>query len=36
MAVRALEIKFTPEQLKALDEIWPADRVVAAPEAYAW
>jgi aryl-alcohol dehydrogenase-like predicted oxidoreductase len=31
----ALEIKFTPEQLKKLDEIWPG-LGGTAPEAYAW
>jgi aryl-alcohol dehydrogenase-like predicted oxidoreductase len=34
-SVRALEIKFTPEQLATLDEIWPGPGG-AAPEAYAW
>ncbi|MBZ0292843.1 MAG: aldo/keto reductase [Anaerolineae bacterium] len=32
---RALEITFTDEQLKKLDEIWPGPGG-AAPEAYAW
>ena len=34
-SLRALEIKFTEEQLKKLDEIWPGPGG-AAPEAYAW
>ena len=34
-SLRALEIKFTDEQLKKLDEIWPGPGG-AAPEAYAW
>ncbi|HEX3051379.1 MAG TPA: aldo/keto reductase [Aggregatilineaceae bacterium] len=34
-ALRALEIKFTEEQLKQLDEIWPGPGGTA-PEAYAW
>ncbi len=34
-ALRATEIKFTEEQLKTLDEIWPGPGG-AAPEAYAW
>ncbi|MEZ4669114.1 MAG: aldo/keto reductase [Anaerolineae bacterium] len=34
-SLRALEIKFTEEQLKRLDEIWPGPGG-AAPEAYAW
>jgi aryl-alcohol dehydrogenase-like predicted oxidoreductase len=34
-AMRALEIKFTPEQLQKLDEIWPGPGGTA-PEAYAW
>lgn len=34
-SLRALEIAFTPEQLKTLDEIWPGPGG-AAPEAYAW
>jgi aryl-alcohol dehydrogenase-like predicted oxidoreductase len=34
-SMRALEIKFTPAQLKKLDEIWPGPGG-AAPEAYAW
>ncbi len=34
-SLRALEIKFTPAQLKKLDEIWPGPGG-AAPEAYAW
>jgi len=34
-SLRALEIKFSEEQLKKLDEIWPGPGG-AAPEAYAW
>ena len=34
-SLRALEIKFTGEQLKKLDEIWPGPGGTA-PEAYAW
>jgi aryl-alcohol dehydrogenase-like predicted oxidoreductase len=34
-AIRALEIKFTPEQLKTLDDIWPGPGG-PAPEAFAW
>ncbi len=34
-SLRALEIKFSPEELKALDEIWPGPGG-PAPEAYAW
>ncbi len=34
-SLRALEIKFTEEQLAKLDEIWPGPGG-AAPEAYAW
>lgn len=34
-SLRALEIKFSDEQLKRLDEIWPGPGG-AAPEAYAW
>ncbi|MBI1280378.1 MAG: aldo/keto reductase [Anaerolineaceae bacterium] len=34
-SLRALDIKFTEEQLKKLDEIWPGPGG-AAPEAYAW
>ena len=34
-SLRALEIKFAPETLKKLDEIWPGPGG-AAPEAYAW
>lgn len=34
-SLRAFEIKFTPEQLKTLDEIWPGPGG-PAPEAYAW
>jgi aryl-alcohol dehydrogenase-like predicted oxidoreductase len=34
-SVRALEIQFTPEILKDLDEIWPGPGGTA-PEAYAW
>ncbi|MBN2305356.1 MAG: aldo/keto reductase [Anaerolineae bacterium] len=34
-SVRALEIKFSDEQLEKLDEIWPGPGG-AAPEAYAW
>jgi aryl-alcohol dehydrogenase-like predicted oxidoreductase len=34
-AARALEIKFTEQQLTALDEIWPGPGG-PAPEAYAW
>jgi aryl-alcohol dehydrogenase-like predicted oxidoreductase len=34
-SLRALEIKFTQEQLAKLDEIWPGPGG-AAPEAYAW
>ena len=33
-SLRALEIKFTEEQLKALDEIWPGYKT--APEHFAW
>ncbi len=33
-SLRALEIKFTEEQLKKLDEIWPGFKT--APEHYAW
>ena len=47
-ALRALEIKFTPEQLKTIDEIWPpagdagtqmtskSPRKYESPEAFAW
>jgi aryl-alcohol dehydrogenase-like predicted oxidoreductase len=31
---RALEIKFSEDQLKKLDEIWPGFKT--APEHYAW
>lgn len=34
-SLRALEIQFTPEVLKTLDEIWPGPGGTA-PEAYAW
>lgn len=34
-SLRALEIKFSDEQLKKLDEIWPGPGGTA-PEAYAW
>lgn len=34
-SLRALEIEFTEEQLKKLDEIWPGPGGTA-PEAYAW
>ncbi len=34
-SLRALEIKLSPEELKALDEIWPGPGG-PAPEAYAW
>jgi len=34
-SLRALEIKFSDEQLKKIDEIWPGPGG-AAPEAYAW
>ena len=34
-ALRALEIKFAPDALKRLDEIWPGPGG-EAPEAYAW
>jgi aryl-alcohol dehydrogenase-like predicted oxidoreductase len=34
-SLRALEIQFTEEQLKTLDDIWPGPGG-AAPEAYAW
>jgi len=34
-SLRATEIKFTAEQLKALDDIWPGPGG-AAPEAFAW
>jgi aryl-alcohol dehydrogenase-like predicted oxidoreductase len=34
-SLRALEIKFSDEQMKMLDEIWPGPGG-AAPEAYAW
>ncbi len=34
-SLRALEIKFSDEQLKKLDEIWPGPGG-ASPEAYAW
>ena len=34
-SLRALEIQFTPEVLKTLDEIWPGPGGIA-PEAYAW
>ncbi len=34
-SLRALDIKFSEEQLKKLDEIWPGPGG-AAPEAYAW
>jgi aryl-alcohol dehydrogenase-like predicted oxidoreductase len=34
-SLAALEIQFTPEQLAALDEIWPGPGG-HAPEAYAW
>jgi aryl-alcohol dehydrogenase-like predicted oxidoreductase len=34
-SLRALEIKFSDEQLKRLDDIWPGPGG-AAPEAYAW
>lgn len=34
-SLRTLEIKFSPEQLKTLDEIWPGTGGTA-PEAYAW
>lgn len=34
-SLRALEIQFTPEVLKTLDEIWPGPGG-EAPEAYAW
>ena len=34
-SLRSLEIKFSDEQLKKLDEIWPGPGG-AAPEAYAW
>ena len=34
-SLRATEIKFTDEQLKTLDDIWPGPGG-AAPEAYAW
>jgi aryl-alcohol dehydrogenase-like predicted oxidoreductase len=34
-SLRATEIRFTAEQLKALDDIWPGPGG-AAPEAFAW
>lgn len=34
-SLRAMEIKFSEEQLKTLDDIWPGPGG-AAPEAYAW
>ncbi len=34
-SLRAMEIKFSDEQLKTLDDIWPGPGG-AAPEAYAW
>ncbi len=34
-SLRAVEIKFSEEQLKALDEIWPGPRG-ESPEAFAW
>jgi aryl-alcohol dehydrogenase-like predicted oxidoreductase len=34
-SLRALEIKLSPEELKALDQIWPGPGG-PAPEAYAW
>jgi aryl-alcohol dehydrogenase-like predicted oxidoreductase len=34
-SLRAIEIKFSPEQLQKLDEIWPGPRG-ESPEAFAW
>jgi aryl-alcohol dehydrogenase-like predicted oxidoreductase len=34
-SLRATEIKFTPEQLQKLDEIWPGPGG-ESPEAFAW
>jgi aryl-alcohol dehydrogenase-like predicted oxidoreductase len=34
-SLRAIEIKFTPEQLQKLDEIWPSPGG-ESPEAFAW
>jgi aryl-alcohol dehydrogenase-like predicted oxidoreductase len=34
-SLRAIEIKFSPEQMKRLDEIWPGPGG-ESPEAFAW
>jgi aryl-alcohol dehydrogenase-like predicted oxidoreductase len=34
-SLRALEIKFSKEQLEKLDEIWPGPKG-ESPEAFAW
>jgi aryl-alcohol dehydrogenase-like predicted oxidoreductase len=34
-SLRAVEIKFSPEQLQKLDEIWPGPGG-ESPEAFAW